>query len=145
MKQEPSVRINYMLIIAALGLCTAACQRHDLDKHAVISALLAKESAQWSDPRRRPCVMADVRKSPYVGDEQSTFSIAGSDTSKFFRICGADAGPHYQIYDPEIAGDRALIMLDFHCGDMCGSGSSVYLDKKEGEWKVAEEQRRWIS
>ncbi len=142
---ESLVRTIYVLMITGLALCPSGCQRHDADKHAVISVVLAKERAGWTDSRRLPCLIADVRKSPFVGDEQSIFSISDPRAPKYFKLCGPKPDSYYQIYDPEITGTRALVMLDYHCGGMCGSGSSVYLQRDKDKWKVTEEQRRWIS
>ena len=42
-------------------------------------------------------------------------------------------------------GERALVLMGFRCGDLCGSGGLYLLVKEDGSWKVQQALMEWIS
>ncbi len=42
-------------------------------------------------------------------------------------------------------GDKALVLMGFRCGDLCGAGGLYLLVKEEDGWKVQQELMVWMS
>lgn len=132
-------------LLAIMCLASTSCHRNAADKEAAIAATLGKEAIQWKDTRRIPCIMADVKRSAYDDGRPVAYPLLPSALPKSFKFCSGQYDSYYQIYDPEIAGDRASVELDFKCGSMCGGGSAYLLQRQKAGWKVLEVTQRWVS
>jgi hypothetical protein len=44
-----------------------------------------------------------------------------------------------------VDGTQALFYLSNHCGDLCGTGMYVVMEKRDGRWTIGKEIEMWIS
>lgn len=47
------------------------------------------------------------------------------------------------VYSP--SRKRAVVIVEFHCGPLCGHGDYVELHEIEGVWKITKVEQGWIS
>ncbi|MFD2910243.1 hypothetical protein ACFSX9_16045 [Flavobacterium ardleyense] len=71
-------------------------------------------------------------------------------TSKKIELEKKKIGKSYNYYEmtiPAFSKDnqKAYLELNHYCGNLCGSGKSIYLKKVNGKWKIVDKRRTWIS
>lgn len=140
---------------ASITLCLSASGCHSdqsaknvsmTDKNSTIAVVLGEERLQWKDAKRRPCLMGDVRKSAYYPEDvPASPSVMPIRLPKLFKTCDQNRDSYYQVYDPDILGNKASVDLDFRCGGMCGTGATFRLERSKNGWKVTDQLRRWES
>ena len=57
---------------------------------------------------------------------------------------------NYRFYEMSIPifsldKQKAYVQLGYHCGNLCGRGTSIYLRKLNGKWMIVQKWRTWIS
>jgi len=94
---------------------------------------------------------------PNLDVEQDYALMPEEDYDKIFGPGGA-MWARFQARYPEASGlvifsrvgfdaneDKALALMGYRCGDLCGAGGLYLLVKEDGNWKVQEELMAWQS
>ena len=94
---------------------------------------------------------------PNLDVEQDYALMPEEDYDKIFGPGGA-MWTRFQARYPEASGlvtfsrvgfdanaDKALALIGYRCGDLCGAGGLYLLVKEDGNWKVQEELMAWQS
>ncbi|MFS0735741.1 hypothetical protein ABC347_01710 [Sphingomonas sp. 1P06PA] len=118
------VAIATMLCLGGVG-----CGHRDTEQEAIIAAALASDQVYREISGKRPCIQADVRSSSSGSNSGVVYPLPSRLLPKSLNLCGNQIDEYFQIYDPEIVGNRATLDLDFHCGGLCGAGSTLALER----------------
>jgi len=100
---------------------------------------------------------ASYTLSPNLDVEQDYALMPQEEFDEIFRK-GGSVWTRFQARYPEASGmvtfsrvgfnadeDKALALIGYRCGDLCGAGGLYLLVKEDGNWKVQEELMAWQS
>jgi hypothetical protein len=71
-------------------------------------------------------------------------------TTKEKEINKKKMGKPFDFYEMTIPifsldNQKAYLELNHHCGGLCGGGTSIYLRKINGKWKIVDKRQTWMS
>lgn len=71
-------------------------------------------------------------------------------TTKEKEILKKKMGKPFGFYEMTIPifsldNQKAYLQLNNHCGGLCGGGTSIYLRKINGKWKIVDKRQTWMS
>ncbi len=71
-------------------------------------------------------------------------------TTKEKEINKKKKGKPFDFYEMTIPifsldNQKAYLELNHHCGGLCGGGTSIFLRKINGKWKIVDKRQTWMS
>jgi hypothetical protein len=65
--------------------------------------------------------------------------------SSFGRPATKDCRTSEDLTTPVISGDVAFVSHSYHCGELCGRGTSYGLLRRRGKWVIFLAEGAWVS
>ncbi|MET0373689.1 MAG: hypothetical protein ABW128_05460, partial [Rhizorhabdus sp.] len=130
------------LLIASAGL--SGCSEQVDDREIIRTVLRHEFRDRQADDKA--CVLAEVLFDSGERDNRLAILLDKSSMPKDIPLCQTEYNKvYYQVFKPSANKLLALVDVDFHCGGMCGGGTTYELRSVNEEWKIVGENPRWRS
>ena len=115
-------------------------------------ALQPSTLGSFHEVNMRPAILDHSLPGPtryqIVNSDQLRF-VPGKDGSPWGAFEKAFPGAHGILYLSRVGfsadGTQALLYMSYSCGSMCGEGSYVVMQKRNGAWTLEREVVEWVS
>jgi len=148
--------IAIICVSLAFGGCSSASSKAEEEEGAFVATI---KYLRTHPPVKGylPCFEERMLKRDtapsYVIKTDDIYGLIKNEFWKIMISCSGDPNAskgneiRHRFYQPAIIHGSATIMVDSHCGDLCGRGSTYVLEREEGwpGWHVVNIKERWIS